>query len=237
MTDLPENLRDDAAAFVLGAMSELEQEAFRVKAMRDWDLSLYVESLENVADELLLAAPPVHVPDELGRSILDEARRDLAAREIVTSPRGVPARRPEDRRRRMLRPLAFAMTLLVVAVGAFAAGGGLSDQPETPRITVSDFSAPDAPGMSGDIRVIGRYGAVVSVNGMDTRLGDDVYQLWVQHDGKIQPLPVFTVDAGGHGRVYVDHRIDPGDTVMITRERAGGETKPRGQPLASVTVS
>ena len=91
MNQLNENLRDDAAAYVLGAMSELEREAFRVKMMRECELGRYVESLERVGDVMLTSSTPLAVPDSIGASIMAEAQRDLDAREILESPRGAPA--------------------------------------------------------------------------------------------------------------------------------------------------
>src|SRR6476659_7925276 len=92
MDQINDAIREDAAAFVLGAMSKLEQEAFRVKMMRDCELGRYVESLERVGDQLLTSSPAVAVPDSIGASIMAEAQRDLDAREILDSPRGAPAR-------------------------------------------------------------------------------------------------------------------------------------------------
>ena len=59
MDQLNDNLREDAAVFVLGAMSDLEREAFRVKMMRNCELGRYVESLERVGDALLTTSPAV----------------------------------------------------------------------------------------------------------------------------------------------------------------------------------
>lgn len=233
MSEINETLRDDAAAYVLGAMTELEREAFRVKMMRDCELGRYTESLEGACDFLLTAAPPVSAPDALGASILEEARRDLAAREIVESPRaGVAAER--SRGSRLLRPLALAVSVLVLAVGAFAIGGGFSSD-QAPAPLTASFSAPDVPGMSGDVKTT-ESGAVVTVGGMSSNLDGDVYQLWVQHDGKVYAEPVFSVSSDGSGHAFIDRQLAAGDTVMITREPAGGSAEPTGKPLAAAQV-
>ena len=88
MNDRNETLYDDAAAFVLGALPEIEAQAFRREMMKDCELGRYVEHLEAVGDVLLTSAPPIAVPDGLGDAIVAEARRDLAARELLQSPRG-----------------------------------------------------------------------------------------------------------------------------------------------------
>lgn len=234
MSEINETMRDDAAAYVLGAMTELEREAFRVKMMRDCELGRYAESLEGVGDLLLMAAPPVAAPDALGTSILDEARRDLAAREIVEHPRGGVAPERRGFGSRVLRPLALAASFLVLAIGAFAIGGGFSSDQQAPPLTAS-FAAPDVPGMSGEVRTTGD-GAVVTVGGMSADLGGDVYQLWVQHDGKVYAEPVFSVSSDGSGHAFIDRQLAKGDTVMITQEPAGGSVEPTGKALAAAQV-
>jgi hypothetical protein len=233
MSELHEELRNDAAAFVLGAMTELEQAAFRVKMMRDCELGRYVESMEHVGDALLVSTPLVAVPDSIGVSILEEARRDLAAREILESPRGVPASSRSGRRSRILAPLALAATLLLIAVGAFAVGGGFDSQP-APTLA-ANFSAPAVPDMSGEVKAMDG-GAVVTVDGMESDLNGDVYQLWVQHDKTIYPAPVFSVSSDGSGHAYINRALSDGDTVMITREPAGGSKQPTSKPIAAAQV-
>jgi anti-sigma-K factor RskA len=228
-----EELRGDAAAYVLGAMSELEQAAFRVKMMREYELGRYVESLERVGDAMLASTPLVAVPDSIGVSILQEARRDLAAQEILESPRGRAATRRPTGRSRFLRPLALAATLLLIAVGAFAIGGGFDS--ESSSQLAANFSAPAVPGMSGEVKATDG-GAVVDVSGMESDLNGDVYQLWVQHDNQIYAAPVFSVSSDGSGHAYINRALADGDTVMITREPAGGSPAPTTKPLASAQV-
>jgi anti-sigma-K factor RskA len=235
MEQINENLRDDAAAFVLGALSELEREAFRVKMMRDCELGRYVESLEKVGDQLLTSSPPVAVPDSIGASIMAEAQRDLDAREILESPRGAPAKQRSGSGSRLFRPVALALSLLVVGLGAFAIGGGFETSPQPTAPLAANFNAPTAPGMNGEVVAAGD-GAAVNVSGMDTNMEGDVYQLWVQHDNTVYAAPVFTVASDGSGHAFINRELAPGDVVMITREPAGGSKEPTSKPLASAQV-
>lgn len=235
MSEINDTMRDDAAAFVLGAMSELEREAFRVKMMRNCELGRYAESLESVGDALLMSAPRVPAPETLRASILEEARRDLAAREIIESPRaGAPATERRGFGSRVLRPLALGISILVLAVGAFAIGGGFESDTQSAPLT-ANFAAPDVPGMSGGVKTTDD-GAVVTVGGMSSDLDGDVYQLWVEHDGKVYAEPVFSVSKDGSGHAFIDRALSEGDTVMITREPAGGSAEPTGKPLAAAQV-
>ncbi|MBI2691240.1 MAG: anti-sigma factor [Solirubrobacterales bacterium] len=235
MDQMNENLHDDAAAFVLGAMSELEHEAFRVKVMRDCELGRYVESLEQVGDHLLMSSPPVAVPESIGASIIAEAQRDLDAREILESPRGVPTRKRSGFGSRAFRPLALALSLLVVGLGAFAMGGGFGTADQSSAALAANFDAPTAPTMNGEVKASGD-GAAVNVSGMDTDIEGDVYQLWIQRKGTIYAAPVFTVASDGSGHAFINRELAPGDVVMITREPAGGSKEPTSKPLASAQV-
>jgi anti-sigma-K factor RskA len=234
MDQINDNLRDDAAAYVLGAMSELESEAFRVKLMRNCELSRYVESLQRVGDALLTSSPALTVPDSIGASILAEAQRDLDAREILDSPRGAPARERKGFGARVVRPLALALSILVVGLGAFAIGGGFESSEPTEQLSAS-FNAPTAPSMSGEVRAMDD-GAAVNVSGMEPDMGGDVYQLWVQHDETVYAAPVFSVSSDGSGHAFINRELAPGDTVMITREPAGGSKEPTGKPIAAAQV-
>jgi anti-sigma-K factor RskA len=235
MEQMNDNLREDAAVFVLGAMSELEREAFRVKMMRNCELGRYVESLERVGDALLASSPPLTVPDSIGASILAEAQRDLDAREILESPRGAPAKKRGGFGSRAFRPLALALSVLVVGLGAFAIGGGFdSTQPSSESLNAS-FNAPTVPSMNGEVKAVDG-GAAVSVSGMESDLSGDVYQLWVQHDKTIYAAPVFAVSSDGSGHAYINRELEPGDTVMITREPAGGSKAPTSKPIAAAQV-
>lgn len=235
MDQINENLRDDAAAYVLGAMSDLEREAFRVKMMRSCELGRYVESLERVGDAMLTSAPLVAVPDSIGASIMAEAQRDLDAREILASPRGAPAKQRGGAGSHFFRPVALTLSILVVALGAFAIGGGFESSDQSDAPLTASFNAPTAPQMNGEVKAAGD-GAAVNVSGMETDLGDDVYQLWVQHDNTVYAAPVFTVSGDGTGHAFINRELAPGDTVMITREPAGGSKEPTSKPLASAQV-
>ncbi|MBJ7458139.1 MAG: anti-sigma factor [Thermoleophilaceae bacterium] len=234
MSQLDESLRDDAAAYVLGAMSELERAAFRVKMMRDCELGRYVDSLELVGDAMLASSPALVAPPALGASIMAQAQRDLDAREILESPRGAPAAKRSSFGSRAFRPVALALSLLVVGLGAFAIGGGFGPEQAAAPLTAT-FSAPSAPSMSGEVEATDG-GAVVTVGGMEPELGGDVYQLWVQHDDTVYAAPVFSVSNDGSGHAFINRELASGDTVMITREPAGGSKEPTGDALAAAQV-
>lgn len=238
MAEINEQLRDDAAAFVLGAMPELEVQAFRREMMKNCDLGRYVEQLELVGDVMLAeAAPPVDVPDAVGAAIMAEARRDLEAREILASPRaGAAAEAPKKSLLdRILKPAAAVAVAAAVALGAFFVGQNASDEvTPSPSTTAAEFKS-DTEGMSGSVTPIDG-GAKVEVAGMPADLDGDVYELWIQRGEEVTRSTLFTVDSEGNGVTAINEDISDADNVMITREPAGGSDLPTGEVLATASL-
>lgn len=238
MNDLPEQIRDDAAAFVLGALNELEQQAFRQEMMKNCELGRYVESLESVGDVMLMSAPPVSVPDSLGASIMEEASRDLAAREILESPRGAPAGERARPRLldRLLKPAVGLGLAAVIAVGAFFAGQSISERGD--ENVTANFAGVAAANISGSVETIGdgSGGAIVEIAGLESDIDGDVYQLWVLDEGKVTASSLFTVDASGAGSSVVPADVSEAEAVMVTREPAGGSDQPTSDVLARADI-
>lgn len=234
-----ERLRDDAAAFVLGALPEIEAQAFRREMMKNCELGRYVERLEAVGDVLLTSAPPAAVPDGLGDAIVAEARRDLAARELLKSPRAgeAPTTRSRSILERLMKPAVGLGLAVLIAALAFIAGENFTDD-EPASSPVASFKPMEAPEVSGSVKLMegGVDGAMVEISGLEPSIGDDTYQLWVLKDGQVSPSSLFTVDDAGTGSSAVMTDMTDAEAVMVTREPAGGSPKPTSDVLARADV-
>lgn len=239
MNDRNETLYDDAAAFVLGALPEIEAQAFRREMMKDCELGRYVERLEAVGDVLLTSAPPIAVPDGLGDAIVAEARRDLAARELLQSPRGgeAPAAQSPSFLDRLFKPALGLGLAVLIAAFAFVAGQNFTDD-EPASSPVASFKPMEAPDVSGSVKLMdgGVDGAMVEISGLDPSIGDDTYQLWVLKNGEVSPSSLFTVDDSGTGSSAVMTDMTGAEAVMVTREPAGGSPQPTSDVLARADV-
>lgn len=239
MNDRNETLYDDAAAFVLGALPEIEAQAFRREMMKDCELGRYVERLEAVGDVLLTSAPPIAVPDGLGDAIVAEARRDLAARELLQSPRGgeAPAAQSPSFLDRLFKPALGLGLAVLIAAFAFIAGQNFTDD-EPASSPVASFKPMEAPDVSGSVKLMdgGVDGAMVEISGLDPSIGDDTYQLWVLKNGEVSPSSLFTVDDTGTGSSAVMTDMTGAEAVMVTREPAGGSPQPTSDVLARADV-
>jgi anti-sigma-K factor RskA len=243
MSEINEQMKNDAAAFVLGALPEIEAQAFRREIMRDCELGRYVESLEHVGDVMLAAAPPVEVPDSLGMAIMAEARRDIEVQDLITSPRAgsVAAPKKQSFFDRLMKPAVGLAVAAVLVVGAFGLGGGFTSDNNSGEgtVTASLFQPAAAKDVSGVVKPIsgGSDGAVVRLNGLEPNIGSDTYELWVAHGDKFTRSSTFSVDSAGRGTSVVPEDLSGADAVLVTREPAGGSDQPTGDVLAKATIS
>jgi anti-sigma-K factor RskA len=223
-------LRDNAGAWVLGALDEEEAWNFQAHlevcaACRD-----EVGRLRIAADALPLAAPPVAPPPELKTRLMAIVEAEAAAQ-----PAPPREREREPFWRGLLARPAFAAAaaaLLIVAGGiaGFAARGGTSPTP-TARVIPMTVSGARAQGAKAEIVQNGQ-GYVVRVSGMPAPPAGRVYQVWLQRDGGApSPDAVFTVDRTGRGAVGVLGKVSGRQTVLVTDEPLGGSTVPSRQPV------
>ncbi|MGH2907433.1 MAG: anti-sigma factor domain-containing protein [Solirubrobacterales bacterium] len=240
MNQNSEQLQDTAAAYVLGALPEIEIQAFRREMMRDCELGRYVEGLEAVGDMMLAASAPVEVPDALGAAIIAEARRDQEVAEIIASPRATAAAdKKSGFRKWVLRPALGLVTAALLVVGGYAIGNNGGNETPAPTVASAEFAPAADKNVSGKVVPIGdgSDGAVVHVSNLNHQIGTDVYELWVARGDKVTRSSLFTVDENGDGSSIVPEDITDADAVMITREPAGGSPQPTSDVLAAANFS
>jgi anti-sigma-K factor RskA len=221
-----DTLRDDAAAWVLGALDDDEAWRFTAhlevcQACRD-----EVDRLRVAADVLPLAAPPVEPPPELKARLM--ATVEAEARER----REPEAERP---RRRWLglvtaRPAtatAFACLLLVAGgVAGFALRGG-DDVTRTPFQGGAQAEL---------VREDGQ--ATIQVQRLAPPPEGRVYQVWIKRPGRDpEPDTVFTVDRAGRAGVLVRGDVEGAEAVLVTDEPRGGSRAPTRRPLLTAPLA
>lgn len=233
---------DSTAAYLLGALPELEREAFERHVMGCSSCRDEVERLRVAAEALPRSAPPLNAPPTLKRSLMrivaDEAPEPregrLAGLRRRLAPTGLPRMRPA---------IAWVSAALLVAVGV-AGGFGASqllgdDEARTVAATVDESRLAE-----GSARLLvpddEDERAVLSFSGLPplpARAGDDVYQLWIARDNEVVPSSVFSVSDDGSGTAALDENLDGADAVWVTRERAGGARAPSESPVMRFELS
>jgi anti-sigma factor RsiW len=228
--------RDEIGAYLLGALTDLERQAFERHVAGCAECRDELERLRPAAYALPRSVEQVEPPPALKTSLMEVVDREARERS------GAQAAAPQKRRRIRLpsltgfRPALVAGALalgLVAGFGVAQLGGG--EDARTVAATVDEARLPDA---SGSLRIQGdgADGAILSVHGMPSLAEDEVYQAWVQRDGTVVPQPTFEVTGDGSGAVAVPDDLSDAHAVLVTREPRGGSRAPSEQPVIQVPL-
>jgi anti-sigma factor RsiW len=228
--------RDEIGAYMLGALTDLERQAFERHVAGCAECRDELERLRPAADALPRSVEQVEPPPALKASLMEVVGREARERS------GTPA---AERRRWRLRLPALAGIRPALVAGALALGllagfgvaqltGGGEDT-RTIAGTVDDGRLPDA---SASLRIQGdgEDGAILSVQGLPPAGDDQDYQAWVQRDGTVMPQPTFAVGADGAGAAAVPEDLSDAEAVLVTREPRGGSRAPSEQPVIQVPL-
>jgi hypothetical protein len=224
--------REEIGAYLLGALTDLERQAFERHVAGCAECRDELERLRPAADALPRSVEQVEPPPGLKTSLMEVVEREAGER-----PGAPAARRRAPRRIRLpslagFRPALVAAALALGLVAGFAVAqlAGGDDDARTVAATVDQGRLPDA---SGSLRIEGdgEDGAILSVQGMPPPGGDRVYQAWVQRDGTIVPQPTFEVQEDGGGAVAIPDDVSDAEAIMVTREARGGARAPGEQPI------
>jgi anti-sigma-K factor RskA len=232
-----EHLREDAAAWLLGALGDEEAQDFEQRLEHSAAARAEVEALREAADALPYAVEPVGPPPELRDRIMAivESEAELLHATAATADRPPP---PQRRRWSWLRPAplaaaACALVLAGVVAGVLIAGSG-SEPARTVAAQVSGAGMPDA---RGRLEIADGKAELV-VDGMGAAPSGHVYQVWVLHEGETEPVPgaLFDVDRDGHGTTALPD-VDDVTTVMVSVEPEGGSEHPTTDPVLEASLS
>jgi hypothetical protein len=235
--------REEIGAYLLGALTDVERQAFERHMETCPECRYEIEQLRPAADALPRSVEQVEPPASLKTSlmeIVEREAREAAVGEGEQARAAPPARSRPPLRERLrlpsLRPgFALAALLLGLVAGFGVAQLGGDDGGRTVVATVDQSRIPQG---SGNLRVEGEGddGAILRVSGMPEPGGGRVYQAWVQRGGMIIPQPTFEVGPDGSGAVAVPDDLSDAQAVLVTRERRGGASAPSEEPILSVPL-
>jgi hypothetical protein len=237
--------RDDAGAWVLGALPDDEHERFAAHLPGCEVCRREIAELQMVADTLPLAAPQVAPPPELKERIMATVRAEAAVLEAAgpeadTAP-GAPvqapraAERPKQKRRWRLpaialRPIPAAVAAAVLI--ALGVGGGilLSGGPSGKTVQ-AQVVAPAAPGARASLTVADDR-ATLKVRDFPAPPSGRVYQVWLKRPGRPpDPTTALFRVRGGNATVDVPGSMKGVDQVLVTAEPDGGSRAPTRDPI------
>jgi hypothetical protein len=212
--------RDDVGAYLLGAMSDLERQAFERHLGDCSDCQQELRRLRPAAEALPASVVQLEPPPGLKHRLMAEVEGEAAPRR--------PARRISLPR---IPRLAFAgaVLLLGLAIGFGVAQLG-GDETRTITATVAK-AMPDAGGtleISGD-------SATLRLQNMPDLGRARVYEVWLQHGKRLVPARTFEVGRDGVGQVEL-RDVAGAKGVFVTREARGGAQVPSEDPIVSVPL-
>ena len=223
-----ERYRDDLAAYALGALeereaAELERHLADCEACR-----LQLRWLEPAVDLLPRSTeqlePPAGLRERLMATVRAEARGPGSAGVVAAAPR---------RRREwvtLIRRPATAVAAVALLVLGAAGGYLLHDPGESSSVIAAQPSPAAPPALAGTLeREDGS--AILTMSRLPALPRDDVYEVWVERDGALEPSSLFVPRRDGSAEAAVPGSLDGADAVLVTREPRGGSLKPTSRPL------
>jgi anti-sigma-K factor RskA len=225
--------QEEIGAYLLGALTDLERQAFEQHLDACADCRAEIERLRPAADSLPRSVPQVEPPASLKASLMKVV--DAEARDRP----GAPVRRSLWQRLfpsgGLVRP-AFAAGA-ALAIGLLAGIGIAQLGGDDERTVTAMVSGAQAQRASAELQVKDGEATLVA-SGLDEPSAGRVYKVWVMRRGEQAPRPnaVFLPDNGGAADVPVQGALETGDQVLVTAERDAQARAPEGTPFISASV-
>jgi anti-sigma-K factor RskA len=219
--------RDDAAAYVLGSLTEQEAREFAAHLRECAGCREEVAALQPVADALPAAVPQRSAPAELRGRVLATVRSEA---ELRTAGEGRPSA-GESRVRRA--PWRLALAALAGAAAAAVVAVALSGEGARTRVIRAQVSVARA---QASLQLTGNRGEL-RIAGMPQSPPGHIYEVWVQRGGTLRPTDaLFTVSSAGTASVGVPGSLSGASAVMVTAEPRGGSSRPTSTPVIVARV-
>jgi anti-sigma-K factor RskA len=208
-------MRDEIAAYAIGALGEREAATIERHLAECEECAAYARWLEPAVDQLPASVPQLEPPSELGKRLAETVRADAQRLRAGEGARG--AARWRSWRGITWRPATALAALAVLALGAV--GGWLMRDPGPDPETITASLERD------------RSTATLHVESAPKLADDDVYQVWVQRKGVMNPSSTFAVSEDGNGEAVIDESLRGAEAVLVTSEPNGGSTTPSSPPI------
>src|SRR5919112_3259744 len=208
--------QDDVGAYLLGALNDLERQAFERHLRGCGECQEELARLRPAADALPASVQQFEPPARLKASLMEVVEREARVTQLP--------------RRRFTRPLAVAAVLLLGLVVGFGVAQLGGDESRTVAATV----AKAMPRAGGTLDIDGGE-ATLQLHDMPELRGPRVYQVWLQRGDRMVPARTFEVGTSGTGRVQL-RGVEDADGVYVTREARGGAQVPSEDPIVSVPL-
>lgn len=238
-----ERYEHDVGAYLLGALNELEAQAFEHHMESCVLCRAETERLRMAAEALPRAVEQLEAPDSLRRSLMRTVREEAADAAPARQARpGMRARMRgwlgalSDNLRPEVAWVSAAFLLLVGVLAGYAIKSATTGE-EGSRTVAAKVDRTRLPRASASLVIPhGDGSAILRVNGLPAPAGNRVYEVWLMRGTQPMPVSLFNVKRDGSGAAAVPVDVRGGDSVLVTRERAGGAPAPTEMPVIAAKV-
>jgi anti-sigma factor RsiW len=225
--------REEIGAYLLGALTDLERQAFEQHLAGCAECRAEIERLRPAADALPRSVEQVEPPPSLKASLMKVVEGDAGERPAA-QPRRSLWERLLPRGRRLGPALAAGAAL---AIGLLAGIGVAQIGGDDDRTVTATVTGGEAPGARAELRIEDGSGTLTA-SGLQAPPAGGVFKVWVLRRGERAPRPdaVFLPDDSGRADVPVQGNLEAGDQVLVTPERNAQVPAPQGRPFISASV-
>ncbi len=235
MNSVHEELRDDLAAYALGALQGRDLERLEEHLAGCESCRGYLQWLEPAVEVLPASVEQLPPPRSLEKSLMATVRAE--------ANQASETRREQRRgfswpswRGLALRPATVLAAIGVLAAG-LAVGYAIRGSDDADQTVIAAQPTPEAPGpINVSLEREGDSGTL-RVEQMPPLPGDDVYEAWIGRGDEVTPAGTFVLDSDGSGNAVIDGSLEGAEAVLVTREPKGGSEQPTSDPVLSVPLS
>ena len=227
-----EGMYDDLAAYAVGALSpdeaaELERHLDDCESCR-----ARLRWLEPAVDMLPASVEQVTPPDSLRQRLMATVRAEAAEQAEAAPPGAEPKRRWFGGWTSFIFRPATAMAAVVLIVAGVAAGYALRghEGEATTTVAARAVSPQDENAVSATFEH-GDDSGTLHVRELPPIDPDEVYEVWVQRDGAVEPAGTFVLGMDGSAQANVQGPLNEAEAVLVTREPRPGSEQPTTRPV------
>jgi anti-sigma factor RsiW len=231
-----EELRDDLAAYALGALDRgeavrLEQHLSGCHACADY-LTWLAPAVELLPASVEQEEPPERLRENLMATVRAEAAAEREAERRAHDAGTGAARRWWSWGGPILRPATLVAAVTVLVVGAIVGYGlGGSDDPQRDFVEAEAVGPVPAAALAATLEHGAGGDAILHVERAPALPKGDVYQAWASKDGSMAPLESFRPADDGTAEAALGHSLEGVDEVLITEEPTPNEDQPTSAPI------
>jgi anti-sigma-K factor RskA len=225
--------REDVGAYLLGALTDLERQAFEHHLEGCAECREELERLRPAAEVLPRSVEQVEPPPSLKASLMKVVEEEARERSDAPAKRSFWGRVLP----RFSVPRPALAVGAALAVGLLAGLGVAQLGGDDGRTVSAMLTGAQAQGASAELQLEnGR--ATLTASGLGQPTDGSVYKVWVLRRGEKSPNPdaVFLPGRDGSADVPVQGRLAAGDQVLVTSERDAQAQAPEGTPFIAATV-